>query len=216
MADVWSVQMGGGGTLVHFHDDHFWGGGTWSTSMMTTSGGIPWSTSMMTTSGGGTLVNFHDDHFRGGTLVHFHDDHFWGGYPGQLPWCPWWPLPGGPMWPIPQCSSCYLCSPDTKMMGLAWCTCLYSVAPKNCGNVTWDPLRVGQIDRQTRVNALPSRILRMRSVIKLVCSLMLNYWDAINPKQTDKANCNKKPCDDTGQVHHHQSTIMNASWELPL
>ena len=26
-----------------------------------------------------------------------------------------------------------------QMMGLAWCTCLYSVAPKHYGKVTWDP-----------------------------------------------------------------------------
>ena len=66
---------------------------------------------------------------------HFHDNfhyHFWG--------------EGVPMWPIPQCSSCYFCSPDTKMMGLAWCTCLYSVAPKDCGKVIWDP---PELDRLT-------------------------------------------------------------------
>ena len=26
-----------------------------------------------------------------------------------------------------------------QMMGLAWCTCLYSVAPKHYGKVTWHP-----------------------------------------------------------------------------
>ena len=38
-----------------------------------------------------------------------------------------------------------------QMMGLAWCTCLYSVALKHYGKVTWDPpqQRVGQTDRQT-------------------------------------------------------------------
>ena len=59
------------------------------------------------------------------------------------------------------------------MMGLAWCTCLYSVAPKDCGKVTWDPPRVGQIDRQTRVNALPFPILRMW----LVVIYQLNKYD---------------------------------------
>ena len=80
-----TTSGGEGGTLVHFHDDHFWGGG-----------------------GGGTLVHFCDDHFRDDHFCddHFRDDHFWGGkggtwstsmmttsmmttsgggYPGQLP-----------------------------------------------------------------------------------------------------------------------------------
>ena len=149
----WPLPGGEGGTLVNFHDDHFWGGGggypgqlPWWPLLGGEGGypgplpwwplpggrGVPWSTSMttsITTSGGvpwSTSVMTTSMMTTSG---------------------------GGPMWPpIPQCSSCYLCSPDTKMMGLAWCTWLYSVAPKDCGKVTWDPPTQSWTDWQTNMS----------------------------------------------------------------
>ena len=60
-----------------------------------------------------------------------------------------------------------------QMMGLAWYTCLYSVAPKHYGKVTWDPpQRVGQSDRQTLVkHYLPTLHVQ---VVKTFCSTHLH------------------------------------------
>ena len=137
MADVWSVQKGGGvpwstsmstsmgvplpwplpGGYPGPLPWPLWGGGYPGPLPWQLPGGVPWSTSM-TTSGGypGPLPW----PLLGG-----------GGYPGPFPWpllggggypgpLPW-PLLGGPMWPIPQCSSCYLCSSmTTSKWPLPW------------------------------------------------------------------------------------------------
>ena len=111
-------------------------------------GGVPWSTSMMTTSGGGTLVNFHDDHFRDD---HFHDDHFQRGLPCDLSHNAVHVISAPlqtPKWWVWLGAHAYIVLPQ-RIVGRSHGT---------------PPPRVGQIDRQTRVNALPSPILRMRSV----------------------------------------------------
>ena len=55
----------GGGTLVNFHDDHFWG----------YPGQLPWWPLPWYTHDHFHDDHFHDDHFHDD---HFHDDHFWG------------------------------------------------------------------------------------------------------------------------------------------
>ena len=68
-----------------------------------------------------------------------------------------------------------------QLMGLAWCTCLYSVAPKHYGKVTWDP-PIGQIDRQTLVKTLPSRTTcaggkYSEAVFRnLRCGYLFHWW----------------------------------------
>ena len=94
-----------------------------------------------------------------------------------LPNCFWIPSSGGPLlwrlrvgrgssslttsWGVPCDLShntldvTYLLSRH-QMMGLAWCSCLYSVAPIHYGKVTWDRLN-RLTDRQTQVKRLPFR-----------------------------------------------------------
>ena len=107
------------------------------------------------------------DHPGGTQLVHL------GGYPGQLPWWPllWWPLRGGyPSWSIQRGGPLPWPLPGGPLPwpllgGPMWpshhaldLTSLLSRHQLHSGKVTWEPPppRVGQIVRQTRVNALPS------------------------------------------------------------
>ena len=126
------------------------------------------STSMTTSRG----IHFHDhfggvhfhDHFQRGVStsmttsggVHFHD-HFWGGGSTSMTTSG---EGGGPMWPSHHPLDLTSLLSRHQLMGLACYSSLYTLLPQcimgRSHGTPPPPPKVGQIDRQTRVNALPS------------------------------------------------------------
>ena len=89
-------------------------------------------------------------HFWGGGGVHFHA-HFWGVHFNVHFW-------GGPL----MCSLLGGSHVIYPIM-LLYTTIEYPSASR--AKFTWDPPRVGETDRQTRLKTLPSHTLHMRAVI---------------------------------------------------
>ena len=142
----------------------------WSTSMMTTSRGeypgqlpwwpllgegtypgpLPWWPLPWWPLPGGTLVNFHDDLFWGeggreGTLVHFHDDHFHDDH--------FWGVPCDLLFH----NAVHVISALQTPKWWVWLGAHASVAPKDCGKVTWDPPKLNRLtDKHEWKHYLPA------------------------------------------------------------